>query len=218
MTVGALEPIVSKKVLTKRREKNNMALRKLMMVCGCFTWLALAGWGCATSDETTEPVARNGRVPKEQFFDYQMVETNNGVKDWVLDSDEMRKYSEQEDVELTTVKMNFFRDGAHFSTLTADSGKANLVTRDIHTWGDVVVITDDGRRLECEELFFSNDTQLIHNEVFNTFTRGIDVMTGIGLEATPDLDYIEIKQQVEAEVADQPAAEGQDRPRESEPH
>ena len=120
----------------------------------------------------------------------------------------MRKYSDQEDVELTTVEMDFFRDGEHFSVLTSDSGQVNLLTKDIHTWGNVVVVTDDGRRLECEELFFSNETQLIHNEVFNTFTRGTDIMTGIGLEATPDLDYIEIKEQVQADVADQPGSGG----------
>nr|MEE4267346.1 LPS export ABC transporter periplasmic protein LptC [Candidatus Krumholzibacteria bacterium] len=165
--------------------------------------LTLALPGCSSTEETSEPVAGHARVPKEQFFDYQLTETSAGIKQWVLISDEMRKYSDQEDVELTTVMMDFFRDGTHFSVLTADSGKAHLLTKDVYTWGNVVVITDDGRRLECEELYFSNETQLIHNEVFNTFTRGNDVMTGIGLEATPDLDYIEIKRQVEAEVADE---------------
>jgi LPS export ABC transporter protein LptC len=163
--------------------------------------------GCWSSEEGAgEPVSRLADQPREQFFDYQMVETSHGIKQWVLDSDEMRKYSEQEDVQLITVEMDFFRDGEHFSTLTADSGRAHLQTRDIHTWGNVVVITDDGRRLDTEELFFSNETQLIHNEVFNTFTRGEDVVTGIGLEATPDLEYIEIKQRVKADVGDQPSA------------
>ena len=97
----------------------------------------------------------------------------------------------------------FFQAGAHFSVLTADSGLANLTSKDIHTWGNVVVVTDDGRRLETEDLYFNNETQLIHNEVFNRFTRDGDVLTGMGLEATPDLEYIEIKQKVEAEVEDE---------------
>ncbi len=67
----------------------------------------------------------------------------------------------------------------------------------------MVVVTNDGRRLETEELFFDNETQLIHNDVFDRFTRDGDVVTGIGLEATPDLEYIEIKQRVEAEVEDE---------------
>jgi LPS export ABC transporter protein LptC len=180
-----------------------MPLRSVFNFFLLLALLSFAVLGCSTSEESTKPVASQARVPKEQFFDYQLTETSAGIKQWVLISDEMRKYSDQEDVELTTVMMDFFRDGTHFSVLTADSGKAHLLTKDVYTWGNVVVITDDGRRLECEELYFSNETQLIHNEVFNTFTRGNDVMTGIGLEATPDLDYIEIKRQVEAEVIDQ---------------
>lgn len=165
--------------------------------------------GCGNGENSTgQPERKASNKPTEQFFDYTLVETENGIKQWVLDSDEMRKYSAQDDVELITVKMNFFKNGTHFSTLTSDSGLANLLTHDIHTWGDVVVVTEDGRRLETEELFFSNETELIHNDVFNVFTRGTDVMTGIGLEATPDLEYIEIKQQVEAQVEDPPEGEG----------
>jgi LPS export ABC transporter protein LptC len=171
--------------------------------------LVLLALGCWSEEEPTPgQTTRGPQQPREHFFDYQLVETSRGVKQWVLDSDEMLKFSEQEDVQLITVKMDFFRDGVHFSTLTSDSGSAHLQTRDIHTWGNVVVITDDGRRLDTQELFFSNETQLIHNDVFNTFTRGEDVVTGIGLEATPDLEYIEIKQRVQADVGDESTPAG----------
>jgi hypothetical protein len=36
-------------------------------------------------------------------------------------------------------------------------------------------------------------------------------VTGIGLEATPDLEYIEIKQRVQAEVGDDALTEGEQR-------
>jgi len=98
--------------------------------------------------------------------------------------------------------MDFFQDGEHFSVLTADSGRADLQSKNVHTWGGVVVITDDGRKLETEDLYFNNETELIHNDVFNRFTRETDVMTGIGLEATPDLRYIELREDVQAEVDD----------------
>ncbi len=140
--------------------------------------------------------------PIQQFFDYRLVESNAGIRQWVLDSDLMNKYAGQRDVELVTVKLDFYKNGDHFSTLTADSGSADLDTNDIFTWGNVVVITDDGRKLETEELYFDSTTQLIHNDVFDRFTRADDVIEGIGLEATPDLEYIEIKRRVEADVLD----------------
>ena len=141
-------------------------------------------------------------LPIQQFFEYRLVETNAGIRNWILASDVMNKYSGQRDVELITVHIDFYKEGEHFSTLTSDSGLVNLQTNNIFTWGDVVVVTEDGRKLETEELYFDNETQLIHNDVFDRFTRDGDVIEGIGLEATPDLEYIEIKQKVEAEVLD----------------
>jgi LPS export ABC transporter protein LptC len=170
----------------------------------------LAVSGCGDSGETvttSSSRSKDRRVPQQQFFDYRLIESEAGVKQWVLQSDKMLKYATERDVHLVTLHMDFFQDGAHFSVLTADSGRANLDSKNIHTWGNVVVVTDDGRILETEELFFSNEEELIYNDVFNRFTRDGDVLTGIGLEATPDLEYIEIKQRVEAEVEDEVNAE-----------
>ncbi|MCB1183843.1 LPS export ABC transporter periplasmic protein LptC, partial [bacterium] len=143
-----------------------------------------------------------GERPTQQIFDYRLVESDAGVKQWILQSEEMRKYGGQRDMVLSEVHMDFFQDGAHFSVLVADSGTANTVTKQVFTWGNVVVTTDDGRRLETEELHFDDKSGLIHNDVFNRFTRRADVMTGFGLEATPDLEYIELKRDVKAAVTD----------------
>ena len=140
-----------------------------------------------------------------------MVESNAGIRQWVLVSDLMNKYAGQPEMELITVHLDFYKNGEHFSTLTSDSGTADLNTNDIFTWGNVVVINNDGRQLETEELYFDNETQLIHNDVFDRFTREGDVIEGIGLEATPDLEYIEIKQRVEADVLDSENIEGDTR-------
>ena len=161
---------------------------------------------CGDSGEpaqTGSPRAKRGRVPEQQFFDYRLIESEAGIRQWGLQSEKMLKYAGERDVHLVTLHMDFFKEGEHFSVLTADSGKANTTSKNIHAWGSVVVVTDDGRVLETEDLFFDNETQLIHNDVFNRFTQDGDVLTGIGLEATPDLEYIEIKQQVEAEVKDE---------------
>lgn len=164
--------------------------------------------GCQPEEQIPAATVRSsGPHPQQQIFDYRLIETTAGIRQWILASEEMQKFSGQEDVLLITVKMDFFREGEHFSTLVADSGRANPTTHDIHTWGDVVVQTQDGRRLETQELFFDNQTQLIHNDVFNHFTRDEDVVTGIGLEATPDLEYIEIKQRVAADVSDETGTE-----------
>lgn len=189
--------------------------RNLVVAVALFSVLALLG-ACAREAEDVEPVKAvvTEPVPEQQLFDYRMIESTAGVKQWVLQSAEMQKFPGQRDMILSEVHMDFFRAGEHFSVLDADSGRVNAQSRDVHTWGHVVVVTDDGRRLETAELSFSNESGLIYNEVFNRFTRATDVMTGIGLEATPDLEYIELKREVKAEVEDrsdlvEPKSDGQ---------
>lgn len=173
-------------------------------------------WGCGTddgveADATSAPSGPRPRVPEQQIFDYTLIETREGVRQWELASSEMLKYSGQKDMVLVDLKMDFYRSGEYFSTLTADSGQANNVSRDVHAWGNVVVQTQDGRRLETEELFFDNARQIIHNDVFDRLTRQGDVVTGIGLEATPDLEYIELKESVQAQVGDDETPGGEPR-------
>jgi LPS export ABC transporter protein LptC len=173
----------------------------------------LAAAGCGEDPGDTETAgtapetAADAAYPEQKFYDYRLIETEAGVKQWVLDSDEMLKWADRSDVTLVRVNMDFFREGEYFSTLVSDSGIANLQTNDVFVWGDVVVTTSDGRRLRTSELHYTNSDGLIRNEVFNVFDRGQDVITGIGLEATPDLDYIEIKRDVAAEVSDEAAAQ-----------
>jgi len=175
------------------------------------TLLAIAACqgGGDRDDAPTPPAGEAADLPEQKFYDYRLIETQAGIKQWVLDSDEMLKYADRRDVELVRVNMDFFREGEYYSTLVSDSGTANLDTRDVFVWGHVVVTTSDGRRLRTSELAYTNSDGLIRNEVYNVFDRGEDVVTGIGLEATPDLDYIEIKQDVAAEVGDETASEAQ---------
>ena len=166
--------------------------------------------GCSDTDEPRSLSQVSDR-PDQQFYDYRLIESTGGQKRWVLESDKMEKYADREDVELYNLQMDFYRDGEYFSTLTSERGQANLTTKKMFTWGNVVVVTEDGRRLETSELHYDNVSGLIFNDVFDRFTRGEDVMTGIGLEATPDLEYFELKEQVQAELGDEAAAGDQSR-------
>ena len=181
------------------RMRNRTSIHAVMLV------VLVAGLVAGCNEEQPATVGKQStvRVPQQEFVDYRLIETSDGVRQWILESGRMQKFSDQEDVLLVTVKMDFYRDGAYFSTLTSDSGQANLQKNDVHTWGDVVVVTEDGRRLECSELFFDNETELITNDVFNRFTRGRDVTTGIGLEASADLENVVIREDVVFDVADE---------------
>lgn len=168
--------------------------------------LVLAVAGCGHSPDGAAPPAGGQPaevVPEQEILDYRLIETEAGQRRWVLDSSRMQKFPDREELELFDVHMDFYRDGAYYSTLTSQRGRANPARKDLFAWGAVVVTTVDGRRLETEELRYDNASGRITNEVFNRFTRGDDVATGYGLVATPALDYFELKEFVDASVTDE---------------
>jgi LPS export ABC transporter protein LptC len=164
--------------------------------------------GCSAPEESS-PQAAASQLPEQQIYDYELIESQEGVRRWRLESARMERYANRDDVELYEVRMQFFRQGEYFSTLTSQRGRANLTAKNLFAFGDVVVVTEDGRRLETEELHYDNGRELIYNDVYNRFTWGEDLVTGNGLEATPDLEYLEIKERVSAEVEDRSKSEGQ---------
>ncbi|MFO7654374.1 MAG: LPS export ABC transporter periplasmic protein LptC [Candidatus Krumholzibacteriia bacterium] len=183
--------------------------RPLAVLALAASLLGLAFLAGCSKEESDGRSLGPGPHPEQRFYDYRLVESDEGVKQWLLESDEMSRFAGEQQVHLVNLHMTFYQDGEDFSSLVADSGRAHTVTKDLFAWGDVVVETRDGRRLETQELYYDNQTGLIHNDVFDRLVRGEDVVTGIGLEATPDLEYIEIKQRVQGEVGDAAAAGGE---------
>ncbi len=154
------------------------------------------------------PPAPGERVLEQEIVDYRLIETEAAVRRWTLESKRMRKYAGQEDLELDDLKMDFYKDGVYSSTLTSEHGRANPTSKAMLAWGNVVVTTPDGKRLDTQELRYDNANDRISNTVFNRFTRGRDVATGYGMVANPTLDYFELKERIGATVTDQPPPGG----------
>ncbi len=184
------------------RCRERIAIRTLLLLAGLLALILVVG--CAPEQEGHQ--VPGGELPDQQLFNSSQTETADGVPRWILKSDRTEKFTDREEAELYGVTMFFYRDGELFSTLTAERGRANLTTKNMFAWGNVVIVTEDGRRLETEELHYDNQSGYIFNDVFDRFTHGEDVMTGIGMEATPDFEYFTLKNEVKAEVGDETAA------------
>ena len=178
------------------RGERPAALLAVLTLCAL-----LAGCGEEPRVASTEDLSED--LPDQELFNTTIYDTEGGERRWILRSDRLARYRDQDEAQLFGVHMDFYKADTLFSTLTSRRGRAHMKTNDLFAWGDVVVVTRDGRRLETEELDYDDARGRISNEVFNRFTRGDDVMTGIGMEATPDLDRFELKQAVEATVYDE---------------
>ena len=90
--------------------------------------------------------------------------------------------------------------GALQSTLVSKKGKYSQLTGDMLAYGDVVVTTVDGDKLETDSLRYFNELDKIVSDCFVRLKRGNDLITGIGLECDHTLSSVDIKKDFQATI------------------
>jgi len=79
------------------------------------------------------------------------------------------------------------------SNVVGDSGIIKEEAGFLHIFGHVVVVTDDGRKLETEHLQWDSNTDQIETDAFVKITKGEDdIMTGWGMIADKGLKRVRI--------------------------
>lgn len=145
---------------------------------------------------------RGSRARADQEIDgFSLTQTRDGTRLWVLTADNALVFERADQVELTDLRIDFFtEEGDVRSTLTADKGFLSRRTNDMEVRGDVVVYAADGTVLTTETLSWNERTERIESDERVRVTKGSDVMTGIGVEADPDLTNIRVKSEFRAYV------------------
>jgi LPS export ABC transporter protein LptC len=96
-------------------------------------------------------------------------------------------------MELRGVRANFFTDaGALDGTLTSREGTYNTRTGIMEARGDVVVQSQDGRRLTSPELRFLVNQNEIRSDSSFVLTRPGDRLTGVGFVSDPNLQNVQV--------------------------
>ena len=152
-------------------------------------------FGC-TKEKTEE---KKGVVEATQVAEeFQLTETDYGRKTWTLTAVKALEFAEM--IEVQEVQIEFFdREGKRTSTLTSDRGQLFHDTRDMKALGNVVVLAEDGTRLETDQLQWVQERNKIVTESSVRITKGTTIITGKGMESDPDLSHIEIQEEFQAE-------------------
>jgi LPS export ABC transporter protein LptC len=159
------------------------------------------GAGCRTQ-ETGPAIEEPSRAPNEGMRGITMQNIRVGDTRWVLSADSASVFREKKRVEAQPVEINFFEEDRHVSVLTADLGILLQATDDLEARGNVTVVTDEGTVLKTEVLFWDHQRSLIYTDEFVRIEKGEDVLTGVGMEADPGLNRIDIKESVRGSVRD----------------
>jgi LPS export ABC transporter protein LptC len=167
--------------------------------------LALVALGAAACRPTGDGFAPGGAPPPaEGMRGIQLQNFQEGDTRWVLRADTASVFRDRKRVEMLAFTVDFFDGDRHVSTLTADRGVLMQATDDLEARGDVRVVSDDGAMLRTELLYWDHARALIHTADPVEITRGEDVLTGVGLEADPGLDRVDLKRAVRGTVRSDP--------------
>ncbi len=156
------------------------------------------------SNEAPDEIAfQSEEMPDEVFTDFVAQESDSGVVLWKLSAPRANRFSKKKLVLLESPVIEFYSKEGHLTTtLVSHVGEYYEDSQDLLAFGDVVVTSVDGDVLETDSLLWKNVENKILSDSWVKLTRGSDVVTGIGLECTPDLSSVDIKRDVQATIID----------------
>lgn len=132
--------------------------------------------------------------PDQESWNAQMFFTKDGKKRAILEAGYIAKFSKKKVTLLKEgMQVDFFdSDGIHKSKLNSLEGKVFDEKQDMVAIKNVVVISDNGNHLYCEELFWNNSDQKIISNVPVMITTDEDTLYGDSMISDPDLHNYEI--------------------------
>ncbi len=149
-------------------------------------FLLLAGCG----DRENKSLIPDSNI-KEEAVGFSLTATTKGARDWELNAEKAVSYEDR--IIVYTIRLDFYRNKKIYSTLTADSGIYFGETDNMKAFGDVKVVTKEGKNLETSELEWLNKESKIRTDKEIKITEQDKTIIGKGLESNPDLTCIKIR-------------------------
>lgn len=165
-----------------------LVLRLSLVVGGIVT---LGAAKCPSSAKATAVTARakKSTLPDsadQVIFGGSTILTNQGVSNGHLLSDTMFVYDDGARLDLRRVNLTFYTSlGVKDGLLTSRTGTYNSRLSRLEARGDVVVVRDDGKRLNTPQLVFDQARNQIFSDSTFTLIEPSRQLTGIGFESDP---------------------------------
>jgi LPS export ABC transporter protein LptC len=156
--------------------------------------LALAGAACTSKKQP--PVAAHSPLADSAdqiMYKARLVLTDQGVARANLEADTAYFFDDNTRVELEPVHTTFFTStGLKNAVLTSDRGTYNSRTSAMIARKNVIVVSEDGRRLTTPELLYSQQLNQISSDSPFVLTEPNRRLAGVGFRSDPDMKNIQI--------------------------
>ena len=157
--------------------------------------LAVAG-ALACSSKKQPPVAAHSPLADsadQVMFKARFNLTDKGLQRAQLESDTAYFFEDNTRIELEKVHTTFFTaTGAKNAVLTSDRGTFNSRTNNMIARKNVLVVSEDGRRLTTPELVYNQQRNEISSDSAFVMTEPNRRLEGIGFRSDPDMKNIRI--------------------------
>ncbi|MGH7663165.1 MAG: LPS export ABC transporter periplasmic protein LptC [Gemmatimonadaceae bacterium] len=167
--------------------------RASLLALGCVVLaLALTAAVSGCRKGTEPPVAAGNTMADsadQVLFGVHFRLTEEGLNQALLLADTAYIFEDGTRMEFRDVALEFFTElGAKNATLTAREGTYNTRTQVMQGHGDVVVVSEDGRRLTTEQIRFEQLSQEISSDSAFVLTEpGGRRLEGVGFVSDPDM-------------------------------
>jgi LPS export ABC transporter protein LptC len=139
------------------------------------------------------PVATLADSADQFFLGVRWRLTDAGVSRGTLVADTAFAFAEGSRFEFRNVRVDFnTATGAKNGTMTAKRGRYDVSQGLLEGFGDVVITTVDGKRLESPQLRYQQGMNEISSDSTFRFVNGAQVQEGIGFRADPQLTRVQV--------------------------
>ena len=119
--------------------------------------------------------------------------TTAGVRRGELRADTAFFYDDMNRLDLRKVNTVFFdKNGVKNATMTAQRGTYDVRTQKLDGRGDVVLTTEDGRKLTSPHLTYDRQINQVMSDTSFTFTSPGRNTSGIGFKSDPQLRNVQV--------------------------
>jgi LPS export ABC transporter protein LptC len=167
----------------------------------------------ACGDDKAQPPVVGPRASLADSADQVMIIvtyglTDAGVQRGKLFADTTYSFNENSRYEFRGVKVEFNTpQGVKNGTLTAKRGTYNTRFGLLEAFGDVRVVTQDGRKLSSPQLRYNQQTNEITTDSAFVFEDDKMVRRGIGMKTDPNLTRVQILRAASGTVKNVPVPE-----------
>jgi LPS export ABC transporter protein LptC len=161
----------------------------------CLALLCTVALACG-SDKKQPPVATHSPLADsadQVMYGAQFNLTDQGLSRARMNADTAYFFDDNTRMEFENVTTTFFTaTGAKDAVLTSRNGSYNSRTNNMIARHNVVVVSEDGRRLTTEELKYNQQTNQISSDTSFVMTEPNRRLTGIGFRSDPNMRNIQI--------------------------